>query len=419
MSKLLIKRFIASKHLVISTDCPSGKVSMLVDETGDSLNPYLQVLSGKTTMERFILTLDDQPFAPTQHTLIGFGEKLPEKIGIKEYLVQSGGRANEIDSLMEKYDLTQHSYLSCAQLPLTQARQIQLLATHWSSAKVVIVNDPFQPFSGRWREAFAEQVAKDTVEKGRITIVMNLSFMPQVWDKNPNVANLQIGNAGRQIEKTAEQKSLELDKLAKAAEDEKTLGYDDKRVTIKVPTDIVKAWKVPQDYIFEPLAKLSQRFRSLSGALALAALSFLVVLMGVVMFPQLSMYRDKLVQIATKFDPDLGKKLAAAIIPQNTQAMQNDATNPAEPNEDQVTDAEEGPADTENQVAESTDENLGVDEDNTLTAALNFDPDDTSIDAVPEDRESDFVMSLETTPSETEPDLLALLSDFTYLCNEE
>ena len=316
MSQLLIKRSVPAKHLVISTECVGGRVSILVDEAGDSLIPYGEALSGKRAVERLTISLDGLPFTPNHHLRVGFGEKFPDGMTIKEFLLKAGCPESEMEAVIDHYDLTSYTYLTCSQLSQTQARQLVLLASRWCNSKVVVMNDPFQPFSGRWREKFAEHVLEDTRKQDRVTIIINLSFMPQCWAGKDLVANLPIGNAGRKVEKPAEEKKVETDKLEKLAREAlegKQAAYDDKRLVIKVPTILVSAWKVPQDFIFAPLASASKMVRSFAGAAALSAFALVVVLMGVVMFPSLSQYRAKLVQMASGFDSDITQQLTEQV----------------------------------------------------------------------------------------------------------
>ena len=304
-NKLVIKRHLAAKKAVTESVCAPGKITVLIDEAGDgALVAYKAALFGKKTEERFQFLLNDEPFVPTPEILVGLDQKLNDKMKIPEFLEHAGYSAAEADALLDRYDLRDVSYLSCGQLNATATMQLLLLRAMKNQSPVIIMDDPFLPFSGRWREHFGEKILEFTKNSDRILLVTNLSFVPQTWAKHDLISFCDVGKAADRAVRRAEQmaKIEELAALAeKAAASQPAAKTPEKEgekpVPGMLPSTLNFAYKATADYIFDPLARLSNGVRQFSGFAMPAGILGVCAIVAAVMYPDMDYYQAKFKQV--------------------------------------------------------------------------------------------------------------------------
>ncbi len=308
---LEITRRIPEKKAILRTSCTPGLISVLTDEAADGiLHSYQLALSGRESDNRFSFSLNGSPFNPSSQETIGSGEMLPEHMNISEFLSDSGFSSAEIPKTIEQYDLEQYSYLNCRALNATATRQLQLLRALRSQSQVLICNDPFLPFNGRWREDFARLFLEAVQSSQRIILVTNLSFMPQTWARAEGIKLIDVGKAAERARKHAEEmaakKAQEEARLAKTMLEEVTRAATrnvadsaqqknpEHELETGLPENFQFGYKVVNDFLFAPLARISNAFRTYSGFAMPASVLGVGLLLAFIMYPNMHGAREKM-----------------------------------------------------------------------------------------------------------------------------
>ena len=311
---LSIRRNLELPGATVAIDCRPGTVTVLNDENGGSIQKYCRALSSGVKEERFSVELGGKEYRPGDHIRVGFDSELPESVSITEFLQSKGFGAEEIENIINTYDLRSVHYLHCAQLPETAKRQVQLLIALHSTSPVLLLNDPFLPFNGRWREAFAALLLEHVERTKSICVITNLSFAPKCWLEKASIVTVDVGAlAERTLKRTQELILKQEAEKEKAGKSSRAGGGDlnselaaqaDRELDelTGLPRIAWYAFRETRDFIFDPLARISRMFRSFGGAAAVAGFAFLVLVMGVVMFPYLSKQRAIISELAAKFD---------------------------------------------------------------------------------------------------------------------
>ncbi|MCB0318798.1 MAG: hypothetical protein KDD56_08570, partial [Bdellovibrionales bacterium] len=319
-ANLEIKRFLRDKKAVTKTLCKPGKITVLIDESGDgALHPYTNALSGKKTDDRFQFYLNGEMLSSQDITLVGFGDSLPDKLSLSEFLLESGYKEEELEQVIKEFDFNSSLYLKCNQLSSTVSRQLLLLKAFKSETTVLALNDPFLPFNGRWRADFAEKLLEHASLTNKILLIINLSFVPKPWEKNEQIGFIDVGKAAERARKKAEAKAALDSQVAAAAalvpdaEVKDTEKKQEKGVIDYVlPEHLAFAYREKVDWLFAPLANMSEGMRTYSGVGMPVAVAFFVVIMAVMMFPNIGHYQDKLKEIAGNWDYEEYKKIQEA-----------------------------------------------------------------------------------------------------------
>lgn len=304
---LTMYRPIAEPRTSVSHRLTPGGVSVLMDEDGGCIGNYLKLLEqGDSSQVRF--EVEGAPLAAEDILRVGFGDQFPENAGIPTYLVSIGVPQDSIKTVLEAYDLSRVSYLSCAQLPASAQRQLSLLAALRSPAPILILNDPFQPFSGRWREQFASELLENLRGTKRMMIVVNMSFVPQCWQEQPELQVIDVGK----MEQEAIQRALDIQEAQKqraaAAAPQEENASPTAAAAIPLPTKPASGGEPakPRNLVHETnhysflvrLAGLSSFLRGWSGALAALGLVTLIACMAFVFWPALSGSHESFAQFA-------------------------------------------------------------------------------------------------------------------------
>jgi hypothetical protein len=198
--KLQIKEISPSGQLLSCINVFAGQVTVFRATSNEELFPYVRSLAGMSGPEKFIIELDGEAYLPTSHSLIGFGERFNASDNlVSDFLKESGVPNGNITSLLYAYGLDDIYNAKCIALSRCQERRLRLLAAAYSRNKILVVNDPFDPISGEWRERFAELLLQLARNQSQIVLVPNLSYRPQAWIDNEAVARVQVG---QNIQKT-------------------------------------------------------------------------------------------------------------------------------------------------------------------------------------------------------------------------
>ncbi len=223
VERLVLRRVIDLPRTTVAHNLLPGRVYVLVDEDGANIDPYLKFFSG-TEREKLSLDWNGETQPRSKWAIAGFADSFPEGSTINSFFASIGVAAGAVTDILNKYDLSRVAYLSCAQLSVTAQRQLSLIAALRQSARVLVLNDPFQPFSGRWREQFAEELLENAQQQQRCVIIVNLSFMPQCWIEKGSVTRVDVQAAAveainRAIGLEEEQKRKAAAKAAEAAKE--------------------------------------------------------------------------------------------------------------------------------------------------------------------------------------------------------
>lgn len=174
--------------------CRCGFITVLRAFSPVELGAYQRMLAGAPGPERYAILLDDQPFNPVKHLLIGFGENPRElKNTVEEYLHLHGVSEALLPSLLISFGLEGAREKKMSDLSPSQIRQTQLLAAAHTKDKVAVLNNPFEPLANEWKERFAELLASQVRTLGGIIVIPSLDFRPDCWIENEVIVRVQVG----------------------------------------------------------------------------------------------------------------------------------------------------------------------------------------------------------------------------------
>jgi hypothetical protein len=294
---LVINRRLEQDQANLVIKCPPGKITLLQDSDTGCLLPYQNALAGLEE-PGFSLSVGSNNYNHRQHALAGFTDKLPDE-SILAYLTRSGLNQTQVEIAVRRYEFGQYKYLTCAQLSQTTSRQVSLLSACSGAKNILVMNDPFQPFSGRWREHFAELLLQEAKEKNRTIVIVNLSFMPQVWNEDNAINVINVSKSHEKAaqlakerkireERLREQKRIEAEKARQAAEKNpsRTISFettDGQKAEILDPS--LSTYKAGRDFLFGPIAALSRVLRFFSGPALTYSLGIFLLIGALVMFP--------------------------------------------------------------------------------------------------------------------------------------
>jgi hypothetical protein len=198
--QLQIKQLSPNGQLLNCVNCYSGQVSVLRTTVHAAIQPYINAFAGIPGPERFVIELNQEPYAAHAHNLIGFGERFVSEDGTAgEFLARNKIPVNQLHSLFISFGLENCKDLLCTKLSRCEERRLRILAAVYDANKILIINDPFDPISTEWRERFAELLVNFVRTKSQIAIIPFLSYRPECWIDNEFIARIQVGEA---IQKT-------------------------------------------------------------------------------------------------------------------------------------------------------------------------------------------------------------------------
>ena len=196
--KLQIKLLSQSAELLSITNCSAGHISVLRAESPSELRPYQRALSGNQGKERFVITVDGTEYKTEDHNLIGFGEIPPHSgLTVSQYLSSVGLIDGAITGLLMSFGIEGIEQKSCSALSADEERKVRLFAATAIPAKVIVINEPFEPIMSSWRERMAEFLSDFARTKNGLVVITSLSYRPDSWIDNPIISRHQVGQSLR------------------------------------------------------------------------------------------------------------------------------------------------------------------------------------------------------------------------------
>jgi energy-coupling factor transporter ATP-binding protein EcfA2 len=195
---LQIKQLSSTGELLGVVSCHAGQISVFRAASASDLAPYLRALAGISGQERFSISLDDEVFIPTEHNLIGFGERFTsggDAETPQQVLFAVGAPEGSIPAALASVGLEGVMSRPCSSLTACEERRLRILAATFQPSKVLVLNDPFDPLSSQWKERFAESLSAFVRAKNALVVVPFLSNRPESWIDNERVARIQVGQS--------------------------------------------------------------------------------------------------------------------------------------------------------------------------------------------------------------------------------
>lgn len=197
-SKIQIKLISAAGELLNVVTCFAGQVSVLRASSLNEVRPYQRALFGTSGPERFSISVDSAEYIPSEHTLIGFGENPPYgSLTAGEYLTQVGALEGAVGGALLALGLQDVAHTPCSALSPDQERRLRLLAATYTPARILILNEPFEPIASGWRERCADLLLSFARNQGGIVVVTHTSFRPESWIDNDAVSRIQVGQSSQ------------------------------------------------------------------------------------------------------------------------------------------------------------------------------------------------------------------------------
>jgi hypothetical protein len=301
---LSLIRYLGNDQKSVIVKCQPGTITILADEGGMTLRYYLNSFSPKKDVKQTVmLQYDGQIEARNSVAMVGFEEELPD-LSIPQYLLSNGIDENKIEELIDEFELRGQLFLQCSQLSRTEARQIQLLVAVGRQSPIMILNDPFQPFSGRWREAFGEYIMNDCLENNRIIICTNISFIPNSWLSKNNVGSYDVGALAEKILQKEKEVSKAAAKEVQKRQNVNELNEKYYRAPIKISIPISESFvfvaNSVQERVFNTLSQVGTFLREWSGAVFFVTIAVIAVLAGVILSYDVGGSRAKLQMVINR-----------------------------------------------------------------------------------------------------------------------
>ncbi|MFN4895845.1 MAG: hypothetical protein ACK5GN_01935 [Pseudomonadota bacterium] len=197
-AKVQLKLLSNSGELLNVATCSAGKISVLRASTPSDLRPYQRALSGSSGRDNLEILCDGAPFQPDQHTLIGFGEPSPTSgYTVKEFAVSRGVSDLALATQLLSVGLDDVIDKRCSELTADQEARLRLLAATGEPDKVIVLNDPFENVSGKWRERVAELLAEFARSRNALIIIASLTYRPEAWVANDRIDRIEVGQTSQ------------------------------------------------------------------------------------------------------------------------------------------------------------------------------------------------------------------------------
>lgn len=197
-SKVQLKLLSNSGELLNVANCCAGKISVLRASTPSDLRPYQRALGGSSGKDNLEILCDGQAFHPDQHTLIGFGEQSPTiGLTVREFATKQGVSELALPTQLLTIGLEEIIDKRCSELTLDQEARLRLLGATGDPDKAIILNDPFENISSKWRERVAEMLAEFTSSRNALIIIPSLSYRPEAWIANETIERIEVGQTSQ------------------------------------------------------------------------------------------------------------------------------------------------------------------------------------------------------------------------------
>ncbi len=286
----------------LRTNCPPGAVTLLADEGGADIGAYEAFFLGTGDSSVFG-HFGSEPWNAGQVAFDGFGAPLPAHLTAAGFLASAGYTSEEIDPMLDRFDLRRTSYLHCTQLSESSARQLSLLALLRSNANVWILRDPFLPFSGRWREYFAQLILDNIKQRDLTIICTRVSFIPQCWSRSTDVNVVDVGSLAEHArERARREQEAEARQSVHSESVQLTVTQTEApqsgvAIVVPIPEELGKFYNAVDDWLWAPLAELSNRLRRFAWPLTALTLAAGLAFTSTTFFPNLKSLQAKLSQL--------------------------------------------------------------------------------------------------------------------------
>lgn len=193
--RLQIKHLSPRGELLRCINCPAGRITVLRAASGTDLSQFQRALAGIPGPERFSLTIDNEPFEQNRHFFIGFGEHFSksDSMTVGQYLTKAGVPESQITSTLLSFELEELESTPCSALGADQERRLRFLAALQSTGWIVVLNEPFEDLSSKWKERFAELLTSYAGRQGGLVVISSLSYRPKSWIENEVINRVQVG----------------------------------------------------------------------------------------------------------------------------------------------------------------------------------------------------------------------------------
>lgn len=187
-----------SGELLHVATCHAGKISVLRASSPGELRPYQRALCGSNAKDNLEILVDGSVYQPEDHTAIGFGEPSPTVgLTVRQFLTSSGISELSINTQLLSIGLEEIADKRCGELSLDQEARLRLLAASVGTDKVLVLNDPFENISTKWRERVAEILANFAKSRDALIIIPSLSYRPDAWIENDAVIRIEVGQTSQ------------------------------------------------------------------------------------------------------------------------------------------------------------------------------------------------------------------------------
>ncbi len=282
-----------------------GQVVVISDESGILPNDWQLSLLENSQSGTARVVQDGDIISQKLLHLVGFNLPLPD-LPVREYLTTF---CSDPDSILREFELSEVASLSCAYLPPAPSRQIALLNAFSQEGGVIVLNDPFLPFNGRWRESFAAFIAEQTSLGGAAVVCCNVGFAPKTWTTLPSVKTQDVAGLlplpaearATSSQQATEHSSTPSSNATPRQINEANEAYYAPGIPLPIPASAIKVYKEVKDWIFEPLATASRFLRTWRGIVVALGLSVVLGAMGIILIPNLPEARAILVRLSEKF----------------------------------------------------------------------------------------------------------------------
>ena len=188
-----------SGELLHVATCHAGKISVLRASSPGELRPYQRALCGSNAKDNLEILVDGSAYQSEDHTSIGFGEPSPTVgLTVREFLTRRSGISElSINTQLLSIGLEEIADKRCGELSLDQEARLRLLAASVDADKVLVLNDPFENISSKWRERVAEILANFAKSRDALIIIPSLSYRPDAWIENDAVTRIEVGQTSQ------------------------------------------------------------------------------------------------------------------------------------------------------------------------------------------------------------------------------
>jgi hypothetical protein len=347
-------------HLKIG--CRPGMITLLDDEVGHFADRCREAMAAFAESKGQLVFRKEEVICAESVAMVGVGERLPHLV-MSEYLLGAGVPAERVGELIRDFELLDYEHLFCDVLPVVPARKLALLSALHNQAPLILLNDPFQPFSGRWRETLGEQLLNRATQ-GRCSIVcLNISFVPKCWSASGRIVRRDLR---RLTEDAIAEREVELQRLQALAEAalraEEAAAKKKEEAQRGDHTDHTEAFSVHDtatgrsseplnstsatlDAMIERMAFISGFVRSWTGIAAACGVALLTLSIGVVMFPTLAQDHEAIRLLAMKLPVSWQQVLSVQqpdvpVVTEERIQSESQETSLAEPEEPSLSEVE-------------------------------------------------------------------------------